>query len=71
MANKRNHQIAGGLAELLKVAFEDKDRTDLTTNEKIMRLFIGTGLGVVGGMMPDILEPADNPHSSGSVSNPV
>ncbi|WP_050553770.1 metal-dependent hydrolase [Leptospira santarosai] len=62
MADKKSHQIVGGLAGLLKVALEDKDRTDLSLNMRIERLLIGGGLGIVGGMIPDILEPADNPH---------
>ncbi|UOG31801.1 metal-dependent hydrolase [Leptospira noguchii] len=50
------------MAGLLKVVLEDKNRTDLSLNTRIERLLIGGGLGLVGGMIPDILEPADHPH---------
>ncbi|TGK12929.1 metal-dependent hydrolase [Leptospira stimsonii] len=62
MADKRSHQIVGWLAGLFKVALEDQNRTDLTANKRLERLIIGAGLGAVGGMIPDILEPADHPH---------
>tara|TARA_R110002111_G_scaffold115634_7_gene176605 strand:+ start:1107 stop:1424 length:318 start_codon:yes stop_codon:yes gene_type:complete len=55
MANGATHTFVGGLSGLL-VALCNQD------DDSIAKPVAGTTLGVVFGKLPDVLEPATNPH---------
>ena len=57
MANGFSHTVAGGMAGLSVVAF-DRDGNGQTQHNP----FLATAVGTLFGKMPDILEPALNPH---------